>query len=79
MGGDARCPRCGIGLVSGRTDAHKVCFDCPTCGGRLITLPVLREALGSAGIAALEHPGCVCPALGAFLGLRRRKQCDWKG
>lgn len=78
MSEDARCPRCGIGLVRGRTDAHKVCFDCPTCGGRLVTLPVLREALGSAGIAALtraaralEHPGCVCPACGASMSLAK--------
>lgn len=64
--------------MRGQTDAHKVCFDCPTCGGRQITLPVLREALGSAGIAALtraaralEHPGCVCPECGATMSLAK--------
>ena len=78
MDEEARCPRCGVELVRGQTDARKVCFDCPTCGGRQITLPVLREALGGAGVAALtraaralEHPGCVCPGCGATMSLAK--------
>ena len=77
---DARetCPRCGGGLVRGQTPAHKVCLDCPACGGRAVTLPVLREAIGAAGIASLtraarlhEHAGCVCPACGGNMSLLR--------
>lgn len=62
------CPRCKTPLVRGLTLEHKVCFDCPSCGGRLVTLPVLRDGLGSQGVAILtrkvrEAPksGCMCP------------------
>ena len=62
--------------MRGFTQAHKVCSDCPTCGGRLVTLPVLSEGLGAKGVsvltrAAREAPkgGCRCPACGNAMGL----------
>ena len=71
-----KCPRCGTGLERSLTSAHKVCFDCPACGGRQITIPVLREALGNAGVAALtrvahesKDVGCVCPGCGRQMRL----------
>ena len=70
------CPRCGAELARGFTPAHKVCSDCPSCGGRLVTLPVLRDGLGVAGVseltrAAQEAPkaGCRCPACGNAMAL----------
>ena len=70
------CPRCGAELARGFTPAHKVCSDCPSCGGRLVTLPVLRDGLGVAGVSALtraaqEAPkaGCRCPACGNAMAL----------
>ena len=71
-----KCPRCGTGLERSLTSARKVCFDCPACGGRQITIPVLREALGNAGVAALmrvahesKDVGCVCPGCGRQMRL----------
>ena len=49
------CPRCGGTLRRGFTPAHKVCLDCPNCGGRVVTLPVLRDGLGASGVAALSR------------------------
>ena len=70
------CPRCGTPLRRGFTAAHKVCCDCPTCSGRLVTLPVLTDGLGAKGVAALtraarEAPktGCRCPTCGKAMGL----------
>lgn len=65
------CPRCGAELKPGFTATHKVCLDCPSCGGRLVTLPVLKEGLGLRGVATLtrtvreaEAHGCRCPTCG---------------
>ena len=62
--------------MRGFTQAHKVCSDCPTCGGRLVTLPVLSEGLGAKGVSALtraarEAPkgGCRCPSCGNAAGI----------
>ena len=70
------CPRCGTTLKRGFTPLHKVCSDCPTCGGRMVTLPLLSEGLGAKGGAALtraarEAPkgGCRCPSCGNAMGL----------
>ena len=70
------CPRCGTTLKRGFTPLHKVCSDCPTCGGRLITLPVLSDGLDAKGVAALtraarEAPkgGCRCPTCWNAMGL----------
>ena len=73
-----KCPRCGTGLERSLTSARKVCFDCPACGGRQITIPVLREVLGNAGVAALtrvahesKDVGCVCPGCGRQMRLAK--------
>ena len=71
------CPRCGsASLVSGRTAARKVCYDCPECGGRLVTFPVLKDGLGGKGIVALTQAvrtatshGCRCPSCGGTMAL----------
>ena len=70
------CPRCGTTLKRGFTPLHKVCSDCPTCGGRMVTLPVLSDGLGVKGVSALtraarEAPkgGCRCPTCGNAMGL----------
>ena len=70
------CPRCGTTLKRGFTPLHKVCSDCSTCGGRLVTLPVLPDGLGAKGVSALtraarEAPkgGCRCPTCGNAMGL----------
>ena len=62
--------------MRGFTQAHKVCSDCPTCGGWLVTLPVLSEGLGAKGVSALtraarEAPkgGCRCPSCGNAAGI----------
>ena len=50
------CPRCGRELVRGATPTGKVCFRCPSCGGMVVTLPVLRESLDAKSIAFMaEH------------------------
>lgn len=73
---EIQCPRCGTFLVRGFTAAHKVCMDCPDCRGRLITLPVLKDGLGAAGVSALSRAakdgskaGCRCPSCGNVMGL----------
>ena len=69
------CPRCGADLVRGFTSAHKVCWDCPSCGGRLVTLPVLKAGLGARVTTLLEavqdiaSDGCRCPTCGDAMGL----------
>lgn len=69
------CPRCGADLVCGFTPAHKVCWDCPSCGGRLVTLPVLKAGLGGRATVLLEavqgvaSDGCRCPTCGNAMGL----------
>ncbi|MDD6030933.1 MAG: zf-TFIIB domain-containing protein [Kiritimatiellae bacterium] len=70
------CPRCGRELVRGFSPQGKVQFDCPGCGGRAVTLPVLREGLGARGVGALaqaartgEHVGCTCPGCGRDMTL----------
>ena len=70
------CPRCGCDLVRGMTAARKVCFECPQCGGRLVTLPVLRGS--GVGVAVLtqaareaERIGCDCPGCGGQMSLLR--------
>lgn len=70
------CPRCGVDLKAGFTADRKVCSDCPRCGGRLVTLPVLREGLGQKGTATLARAareeqaiGCRCPACGEAMAL----------
>ena len=70
------CPRCGTTLKRGFTPLHKVCSDCPICGGRQVTLPVLSDGLGAKGVSALtraarEAPkgACRCPTCGNAMGL----------
>lgn len=71
-----RCPRCGEELKFGKTPALKVCHDCPTCGGRLVTLPILKDGLGDKGVALLTRSvrtmaadGCVCPSCGKRMAI----------
>ena len=73
-----RCPRCGRELVRGFSPQGKVQFDCPGCGGRAVTIPVLREGLGPRGVGALaqaartgERVGCACPGCGQDMTLLR--------
>ena len=70
------CPRCGCGLVRGKTSAGKVCFRCPSCGGVAVTLPALRESLGAKSIAMLveaaraaECGEVSCPGCGGRMSL----------
>ena len=72
------CPRCGRELVRGATPTGKVCFRCPSCGGMVVTLPVLRESLDTKSIAALtrsaraaEHVGCLCPGCAGQMTLMK--------
>ncbi len=62
------CPRCGRELVRAFAADGTVQYRCPSCGGRAVTLPTLRAALGAAGVGAIlraarasEHAGCLCP------------------
>ena len=62
--------------MRGFTSAHKVCSDCPACGGRHVTLPVLSDGLGAKGVSALMQAarvapkgGCRCPGCGNAMGL----------
>lgn len=71
-----RCPRCGSELKRGKTPALKVCHDCPICGGRLVTLPILNEGLGDKGVALLTRSvrtmsadGCICPSCGKRMAI----------
>lgn len=71
-----RCPRCGKELKFGKTPALKVCHDCPACGGRLVTLPILKDGLGDKGVALLTRSvrtmpadGCVCPSCGKRMAI----------
>lgn len=70
------CPRCGRELLRAFTPDGKVQFRCPSCGGRAVTLPTLRAALGTQGVGAIlraaragGHAGCRCPECGADMAL----------
>lgn len=62
------CPRCDLPLVQ-EHDEHGLYWSCPQCGGRLVTLAVLRKTVLTGAVDLLWHealtlhdvPGCDCP------------------
>lgn len=43
---DAKCPGCATVLQGGQVNGHRE-YLCPSCGGALLTIPVLRQLVGA--------------------------------